>query len=152
MYFYHVLYITIYKCSGTLSQVSCPLVVSPTERDQLVTFVSPQGEICGIFPTSCNSLCGWSITVINLDSHKLQWWQGASFHHHAMSGQQHPENTQPEQQQPDEEEDSGPRIPQVSRQESLSSCMPLLITCITHHASCALWLSGTPVLGILSQY
>ena len=31
------------KCSGTLSQVSCPLVASPTERDQPVTFALPQG-------------------------------------------------------------------------------------------------------------
>ena len=40
----------------------------------------------------------------------VKFFWGASFHHHAMSGQQRPENTQPEQQQPDEEEDSNPRI------------------------------------------
>ena len=48
----------------------------------------------------------------------MKFFGGASFHHCAMSGQQHPENTQPEQQQPDEEEDSDPRIPQASGQES----------------------------------
>ena len=68
----------------------------------------------------------------------VKFFWGASFHHCAMSGQQRPENTQPEQQQPDEEEDSNMRISWASRQESLSMCTPLLITCITHHASCAL--------------
>ena len=43
MYIYHVLYITIYKHSGTLSQVSCPLVASPTERDQHCDLCVTQG-------------------------------------------------------------------------------------------------------------
>ena len=34
----------------------------------------PQGEICGIFPTSCKCLHRWSTTVIDWNSHKLQWW------------------------------------------------------------------------------
>ena len=36
----------------------------------------------------------------------VKFFWGASFHHYAMSGQQHPENTQPEQQQPNKEKDS----------------------------------------------
>ena len=68
----------------------------------------------------------------------VKFFGGASFHHRAMSGQQHPENTQPEQQQPDKEEDSDTRISRASGRESPSTCTPLLITCITHHASCAL--------------
>ena len=64
------------QAPGTLSQVSCLLVASPTERDQHCDLWSPQREICGIFPTSCKSLGGWSITVINLECCELWWCQG----------------------------------------------------------------------------
>ena len=62
------------QAPGTLSQVSCLLVASPTERDQHYDLCIAPGEICGIFLASCPSLCGWGITVVDLDGHRLQWW------------------------------------------------------------------------------
>ena len=43
---------------GTLSQVSCQLVASPTERDQHCDLCVTQGEIHGIFLTSCKVYMG----------------------------------------------------------------------------------------------
>ena len=47
--YYIMCHITYYilcniQAPGTLSRVSCLLVASPTERDQPVTFVLPQGR------------------------------------------------------------------------------------------------------------
>ena len=70
MYIYHILYITIYKHSGTLSWASCLLVASPTERDQHSDLcVAPGGDSWHI-PYFLQSLHGWNITVVNLDGHE----------------------------------------------------------------------------------
>ena len=70
----HTIYY-IAEVPGALSWVSCPLMASPTERDQHCGLcVAPGGDLWHI-PYFPQSLDEWSIMVTNSGGHRLWWWQ-----------------------------------------------------------------------------
>ena len=78
MYISHILYITLQKHSGTLSQVSCPLVASLTERDQHCDFVSPQGRfmayslvLAKVYMGEVSLLSTWMVKDLDSDMRAL---------------------------------------------------------------------------------
>ena len=74
---------TIYYITEALRNSKSSLLstggISYWERSALWLCVTP-GEIHGIFLSSCKSLHGWSITVVNLDGQRLGQWHESTSH------------------------------------------------------------------------
>ena len=81
LHMYHIMYHILHNIQvpGTLSWVSCLLVASSTERDQLCDLCITPGETHGIFLTSHSGLRRWSIMVLKLVGHELWWWHHTSW-------------------------------------------------------------------------